>query len=94
MCRSSAHAGGIFLIWPRGVWGDWGRLFEHRPECRRELGRPWDRKSPKAIFGGPSQGPSNEGLCEAKVFSALVSMDFCFAVIIFAVFTFAVFRFA
>jgi len=43
ICRSSAHAGGIFLNWPRGVWGEWGRLFEHRPECRRELGRPWVR---------------------------------------------------
>jgi len=40
ICRSSAHTGGLFLIRPRG---EWGRLFEHRPECRRELGRPWVR---------------------------------------------------
>jgi len=43
ICRSSANIGGLFLIWPRGVWGEWGRLFERRPECRRELGRPWVR---------------------------------------------------
>ena len=92
--------------WPRGVWGEWGRLFEHRPECRRELGRPWDRKSPKAIFGGPSEGPSNEGQCEAKVFSASPHDSFVENIVqqtsrhlvsmdfCFAVFTFAVFRFA
>ena len=48
----------------------WVWLFEHRPKCRRELGRPWVRQSPKAISGGPFQIPSNEGLCEAKVSSA------------------------
>jgi len=53
-----------------GVWGEWGRLFEHRPECRRQLGRPWVRKSPKVISGGPFQIPSNDGLWEAKVPSA------------------------
>ena len=29
--------------------GEWGRLFEHRPECRKKLGRPWVQKSPSAI---------------------------------------------
>jgi len=26
------------------------RLYEHRLECRRELGRPWVRKEPKAVL--------------------------------------------
>jgi len=64
MCKNSAFTGGSFLIWTRGMWWEWERLFEHRAECRRELGRPWvRRKSP----GGPFQIPSNERLCEAKV---------------------------
>jgi len=31
ICRSSAHARELFLIWPRGKWG---MLFKTRSECR------------------------------------------------------------
>ena len=74
MYRSSAHNEELFLIWPKGVWGEWGWLFEDRPKCRRELGMPCVRKSPKVISGGPLQIPSNDGLCEAKVSSASLTI--------------------
>ena len=32
MCKNSTFTGGSFLIWTRGVWWEWERVFKDRPE--------------------------------------------------------------
>jgi len=36
MCKNSAFTGGSFLIWTRGVWWEWERLFKDRLELEWE----------------------------------------------------------